>query len=51
MPFTEHILPPDVCRNPEHDPPGMIVLPAGTHIYECPECGKTTRVFVPEVTL
>lgn len=32
------------CRNPQHDPPSMIVIPAGHHLeHECPGCGfKTT---------
>lgn len=37
------------CRHPEHNPPGMIVLPPGLHTYQCPGCGEahTFRVTTP----
>ena len=49
MPFIEHIPPDDPigCLHREHKPPGMIMLPAGTHIYECPACKEKTRIVVP----
>lgn len=37
------------CRDPQHNPPGMIVLPPGLHIWVCPKCGKETSVFIPEI--
>lgn len=36
----------DRCRCPEHDPPGMIVLPEGCHTWRCPSCGMETPVIV-----
>lgn len=51
MPFIEHIKPPKYCRHPEHNPPSMIVLPAGTHVYECPACGEQQSVNVDEFHL
>lgn len=30
------------CRHPEHNLPGMIVLPAGLHTWQCPGCGHQT---------
>ena len=32
--------PPDPCRHPEHDFPGMIVLEPGVWEHECPQCGR-----------
>ena len=37
----------ETCTHPEHDPPGMIVLEPGTHVYECPRCGAEQSVIVP----
>lgn len=34
------------CRHPEHEPPGMIVLPSGAHTWKCPGCGKTITFHV-----
>lgn len=44
------------CRHKEHNPPlvwylsqrGHIVLPPGTHIYQCPECGEITTIHIAE---
>ncbi len=38
------------CLSNEHNPPSNIVLPAGTHTYQCPSCGKITVFKVPLVT-
>ena len=53
MAFIKHIPERETkrCRHPEHNPPGMIVLPPGTHIWRCPHCGATQRVYIPSVTL
>ncbi len=55
MPFIEHIPLPlkkeDSCQNPEHNPPTMIVLPAGQHTYQCPECGKIQTLTVMGIRL
>jgi len=32
------------CISNEHNPPGMIVLSPGTHIWVCPCCKKETRI-------
>ena len=34
------------CRNPEHNPPTMIVLPDGIYEHTCPGCGQTTTFTV-----
>lgn len=39
------------CLSPEHEPPSMIVLPAGKHTYQCPACGKKTTFTVSGVYL
>lgn len=40
------------CHHPEHNPPGMIVLPSGTYEYTCPGCGfKTHFVVLPGPTM
>lgn len=53
MPFKKHIPPTKEqrCLSTEHNPPSMMVLPPGTHVYECPSCGKITTFTVPLVTL
>jgi hypothetical protein len=28
------------CLHPEHNPPGMIVLPSGVYEHTCPGCGN-----------
>ena len=38
-----------LCRHPEHNPPGNIVLQHGRYEYTCPGCGSVTVVTVPEV--
>ena len=50
MPFIKHTPPPKPCLSPEHNPPGMIVLPPGEHLYRCPSCGTETTIYVPQVT-
>jgi hypothetical protein len=50
MPFVDYTPPAQACRHPEHDPPKMIVLPAGAHTYQCPACGHTTTFHVPLLT-
>lgn len=39
------------CRHPEHNPPGMIVLPPGAYEHECPGCGAKTVFTVPHASL
>jgi len=53
MPFIKKKYVPEVkaCSHPEHDPPGMIVLPAGVHTWQCPGCGKETTFTVHGVTM
>ena len=41
----------NLCRHPEHNPPGHIVLEDGTYEYECPACGKITIIHVNRPTL
>jgi hypothetical protein len=38
------------CTSPEHNPPGMIVLPPGEHVWQCPSCGEITKFTVSGVT-
>lgn len=38
------------CLNPEHNPPGHIVLEPGKYEYTCPSCGKTVVINVPLIT-
>lgn len=41
MPFTDYE-PEQIekrCRDPQHNPPSMIVLKPGTYTWECPACG------------
>jgi len=42
---------PEPCPHPEHNPPGMIVLPPGLHTYQCPGCNKIITFRVPKVSL
>jgi len=53
MPFTDYEPPPKkrVCRNPEHNPPRMLVLQEGTHTYKCPSCGETQTFTVTKPNL
>ncbi len=39
------------CRDPAHDPPGMIVLPEGPHTHTCPSCGKESTIIIINPTL
>lgn len=50
MPFVEYVPFKELCRSPEHTPPGHVVLPAGMHTWSCPSCGQHTTFFVPKVT-
>ena len=51
MPFIKHTPPPPPpCNHIEHNPPMHILLPAGTHEYQCPACGKIQVLNVPEVS-
>lgn len=53
MPFISFEPEPelDICNHPEHDPPGHIVLPPGTHKWQCPNCGEVITIFVSKTTL
>lgn len=48
MGFIKHTPPAKEkgCNSPEHDPPGMIVLQPGTHVWQCPCCGQKTTITV-----
>jgi hypothetical protein len=35
-----------ICRHPDHEPPGHIVLPPGVYEHTCPGCGKTIQFVV-----
>ena len=53
MPFKKIANPPVPwhsrrCQHPEHDPPGMIVLPPGTHEWQCPKCHAKQFVTIRE---
>lgn len=39
------------CRHPEHNPPGMIVLPDGLYEHVCPGCGHAQHFTVEKPTL
>ena len=39
------------CNSPEHNPPSHIVLEAGQHTYQCPQCGNITVVNIPNITV
>ncbi len=53
MTFIKHIPPPEDtrCRSREHNPPSMIVLPAGVHIWQCEDCGQQQTIRIGEVSL
>lgn len=53
MPFIKHIPPKGrpQCMSPEHNPPSMMVLEPGVHIWACPACNDTQTVYGQEVTL
>ena len=36
-----------ICRNPEHNPAGMIVREPGNYEHECPGCGNIQNFTVP----
>jgi len=51
MPFISHETISEwkqICTHPEHNPPGMITLPAGKHNYMCPGCGHTQNVIIKD---
>ena len=35
------------CRDPNHNPPNMIVLNPGRYRHTCPSCGKVVEFDVP----
>ena len=37
-----------ICRSPEHNPPNMVVLKPGMHVWRCPSCGRQITFRVPE---
>lgn len=41
----------EVCKDPEHFPPSMIVLPPGLHIWVCPSCGHEMPITVRNMTM
>lgn len=50
MPFIDHQPPPPPpCMSREHNPPTGVLLPAGSHTWQCPSCGHETTFFVPSV--
>ncbi len=50
MPFIKHTPSLVTCLSPEHNPPTHVVLPAGTHVYLCPECKKSITIQVDSIT-
>lgn len=40
-----------LCKHQEHNPPSLINLPPGVHIWVCPACGAETKVVVDKETL
>jgi hypothetical protein len=53
MPFvpSRHTPIKPYCNSPEHNPPDMIVLEPGAHVWQCPACGQETTVGVPSVRM
>lgn len=50
MPFVKHenikeSICKNACKDPEHNPPSMIVLKPGIHHYECPSC-KNIQIII-----
>lgn len=40
------------CRNPEHQPPGMVCVPNGMRYrHVCPGCERVSYIYGQEVTL
>ena len=37
----------EICRHPEHDPPKLVLLEPGVHVYKCPACGKPQAWYEP----
>lgn len=42
---------PNPCMHPEHNPPNMMVLPPGVHVWRCPACGQEVTINKPEYFL
>ncbi len=38
------------CTSSDHNPPNMIILPSGSHTWQCPVCLVKTTFYVPEIT-
>lgn len=52
MPFIEIGKPPrPQCRDREHNPPSLICLPDGVHVWQCPTCGAKQVVRVTSPTM
>jgi hypothetical protein len=42
----------NMCQHPEHNPPGLLYVPAGMiFIHMCPGCKREQRVISPYATL
>jgi hypothetical protein len=50
MPFIDFEPAEAHCNHPEHNPPGLVVLKPGRHVWECPGCGERTVCNVPLIT-
>ena len=46
MPFVKIVKHVPPCMSSQHNPPSMIVLPAGAHTWKCPACGHETTFTV-----
>lgn len=43
---------PEVCRNPEHNPPEHLYIPPGKgYRHRCPGCGSVSTIVLPQVTM
>lgn len=40
-------LPPNKCRDAEHNPPGYVAYAPGVYEHVCPRCGEKQRFTVP----
>lgn len=42
----EDIITPKICNDPSHNPPNMLLVPAGkVYIHVCPSCGLESKVY------
>jgi hypothetical protein len=41
----------NICRDPEHDPPSMMVFKPGVYEHTCPTCGHVTEFTVRGINL